>query len=195
MSTWSRRDALRSAAAAGALALAGCSGSASHADSVPRERGETVSDFEVTFVRDTGGAPVFSTEDARDPRVGGAEYVTGDDDLQDLAFSESGAGATLRSFVEATDLETESVYLLERAVGECYRVALVSVYREPDGIHADFCQSLGPADVDCSAETEDAVAIGIRLPFPGDDVTSRGSGWSSECEPRPTLAVEGAVDG
>ena len=195
MPTWSRRDLLRSAAAAGAIGLTGCSGSTSHADAVPRERGESVTDFEVRFIRDTAGSSVLSTSDAPDPDIGGFAYVTDPRDLEDLTFHESEAGSELRAFVEATDLEAESVFLVERAVGECYRVALVGVTREPDGVHADFCQSLRPADVECGAGTEDAVAIGLRLPFPGDDFNSRGTGWSSECEPRPTLAVEDEVDG
>lgn len=196
MPGWSRRDALRSVAAAGALALAGCSGEASHSREVPRRHGERVPDPEVMFVRDTDGAPLFwrGDDDETDRSSGAAAYLTDADDVETLSFGDAARVAELRDFIDATDLESESIYLLERPVGECYELALTGVFREDDGVDADFCRLLRPADVDCAADAVDTVGVAIRLPFPGDDFNSRGSGMSSDCRHRPIVAREG-VDG
>lgn len=194
MPDWSRRRALQLATAAGSLALAGCSGESSRSNRIPPDRGEPVSDFEVTFVRDSSGGRLFEAEDESGGEPGGFEYLTDGDELDDLTFPSSSAAAELRSFVVETDFDAESVYLVERPIGECYRANLVGVYRETDGVDADFCRELRPADVECSADGTDAIGVAIRLPFPGDEFNSYSSGWSSQCDPRPIVAREGGAD-
>lgn len=195
----SRRDALRSIAAAGTLALAGCSGEASHSDEIPRDSGETVPDPEVLFVRDADGGVLFSSGDpsgrTTTPEPGGVEHVTDADERDALAFRDTPPATELEAFVGATDLESESVYLLEQPVGECYELALTGVTREPDSVSADFCRELRPADVECAADAEDTVGVAIRLPFAGDDFNGLGTGMSSECRRRPVLAREGGDGG
>ena len=203
MPDWSRRRALRTVATAGSLALAGCSGESSRSNDPPPERGEPVPDLEVRFVRDTDGGSPFDTDDESaststddpDAVTHSFEYLTDRDEFDDLTFPSTTPAAELRSFVDATDFEAESVYLLERAIGECYRANLVAVYRESDGVDVDFCEALRPADVDCSAEAEDAVGVAIRLPFPGEEFNSLGSGWSGDCDRRPIVAREGGDGG
>ena len=194
MPDWSRRRALRTVAAAGSLALAGCSGEASHSTDPPPDRGEPVSDYQVRFVRETDGDRLFETDDGSGDVPHEMEYLTGEDERDDLAFRSTTAATELRSFVDATDFEAESVFLLQRSIGECYQANLVTVYRESDGVDAGFCQELRPADVDCSAEAEDTVGVAIRLPFTGDGFNSVGSGWSGDCDGRPIAAGEGAGD-
>lgn len=203
MPDWSRRRALQAVATTGAFALAGCSGESSSSSSVPRERGDPVppSDLEVRFVRDTDGEPLFAVGDDRNRDANGDEgpadpgrgfeHLTDAEDRERVTFRSTEPAATLRWFVEGTDLEARSVYLLQRPIGECYEARLVGVYREDDGVDADFCQALRPADVECSADARDTLGVGIRLPFPGDSFSSRGAGWSSDCGPRPTVAAEG----
>jgi hypothetical protein len=200
MPDWSRRRALQAVAATGALALAGCSGESSFSSEVPRDRGDPVppDEFEVTFVRDTDGEPLFTVdhddreEDGGTPEVEqGTEYLTDDDDREELTFRSTEPATTLRRFVEGIDLGSRSVYLLQRLVGECYEARLVGVYRETDGVDADFCQSLRPADVECSADERDTVGVAISLPFEGDSFGGYGTGWSGGCEHRSTVASEG----
>ena len=69
------------------------------------------------------------------------------------------------------------------------------VAREEDGVEADFCRELRPADAACGAEDRVAVGVAIRLPFAGDEFSSLGSGWSSDCDRRPVLAREVVGDG
>jgi hypothetical protein len=200
MPDWSRRRALQAVATTGALALAGCSGETSRSGSVPRDRGEPVppDEFEVRFVRDTDGGPLFTVgDDDRDREEGtpaveqGTEYLTADGDREELTFRSTEPATALRRFVEGVDLGSRSVYLLQRRLGECYGARLVGVYREDDGVDADFCQALRPADVACSADDRDTVGVAISLPFEGDSFNGYGTGWSSGCERRSTVAREG----
>ena len=200
MPDWSRRRALQAVATVGALTLAGCSGESSVSREVPRDRGDPVppDEFEVTFVRDTDGEPLFTVGrddrdgDGRTPEVEqGTEYLTDDDEREDLTFRSTEPAADLRAFVEGVDLDSRSVYLLQRLVGECYEVRLVGVYRETDGVDADFCGALRPADVECSADERDTVGVAISLPFEGDSFGGYGTGWSSGCGHRSTVAREG----
>lgn len=196
----SRRDALRSVAATGALVLAGCAGEASHPASVPSV-GEPVADPAVRFARDVDGEALFSVGDDpvespsdRRPRPAAVEFLADGRDREEVTFHETDAGAALRAFVDATDFASEAVYLLEQPIGECWTLALVSVVRESEGgISADFCQQLRPADVACSAGTDDTVGVAIRLPFDGDRTSGLGTGMSSRCGPRPVVATEGGA--
>jgi hypothetical protein len=194
MPDWSRRRALQAATAAGALALAGCSGEGSSSNEIPRTRGDPVppSEFEVLFVRDTDGEPLFAVgEDGTGSDGRGIEYLTDEADREELTFRSTGPAAELRAFVDGADLGSRSVYLLQRPIGECYEARLVGVYRETDGVDADFCQALRPADLECSAEGRETVGVAIRLPFPGDSFSGYGAGWSGDCDRGTAVAREG----
>lgn len=200
MADWSRRHALQAVATAGALALAGCSSETSRSRSLPPDR-EPVTDYEATLVRNTDGEPVFvdpedeSGDESSDDEEGTGEetgdvpraystvmHLTGDEELDRLQFRDVQGASELTSFLRATDLESESVYLLQRAIGECYEPRLVGVAREDNGVDADFCRELRPADVDCDADAHDVIAIAIRLPFPGEEFSGLGTGWGSSCD-------------
>ena len=200
MPDWSRRRALQAVATTGALALAGCSGETSRSDSVPRDRGDPVppDEFEVRFVRDTDGGPLFTVgDDDRDREEGtpaveqGMEYLTADGDREELAFRSTEPATALRRFVEGVDLGSRSVYLLPRRLGECYEARLVGVYREDDGVSADLCQSFRPADIACTVDGIDTVGVGVRLPFPGDGVSGHDWSWRGDCGGLGTVAGEG----
>jgi len=208
MPGWSRRRALRVAAAAGAVTLAGCSGGSSSSGSVPPERGEPVpaSDLDVRFVRDLEGEPLFDVEGGSDdvttPEGGGVEgrrtrveYLRDAESRDRVRFRSTTAAEELRAFVDATDLESGSAYLLERPVSACYEARLVGVYRGEGGVNADLCQSFRPADIACSVDGIDTVGIGVRLPFPGDGLSGHGWSWRGDCGDRRTVAGEGSEGG
>jgi hypothetical protein len=212
MPDWSRRRALQAVATTGAFALAGCSGETSHSRSVPRERGDPVppAELDVRFDRDTDGRPLFeiesefddgdgeTTDDERDDErhdVGrDVEHLTDEEDRERVAFRSTPAATDLRAFVEGSDLDAGSVFLLQRPIGECYETRLVGVYRETDGVDADFCQALRPADVECSADDRDTVGVAIRLPFPGDDLSGLGWSWRGDCDHAEAIASEGGAE-
>jgi len=195
MPDWSRRHALQAAAAAGALALAGCSGESSSSNEIPRDRGDPVTDLGVRFARDTRGERLFEADDMRENRKGGFEYLATASDREGVTFRSSPPATELRTFVDATDLDANAVYLVQSPIGACYEARLVGVYRESDGIDAEFCEALRPADVECEADDEDTVGIGIRLPFSEESFDSFGLGWGGDCRREPTVAREGGEEG
>jgi len=200
MPDWSRRRALHATASAAALALAGCSGESSSASSSHPSNGELVTDYELQTARNADGAVLFRETDVATPSDTPDEpteqrrrrqrhqyaHVTEQADFEDLAFAtDLPEAATLEEFATATDLETRSVFLLQRGVSACSTLELVDVRKEPDSVHVNTCSDLRPADVECEADERDTVAFAIRLPFPGDDFNGLGVGGSSDCHRRP----------
>lgn len=116
-------------------------------------RGEPIFDLEVTFARDEHREPLFAAinesagatkpaerADEGNRRLGGPEFLTDPDDRDRLTFGETPAGDALRTFVDATDFASESVYLVQQRLGEWHTLALVEVVRDPDGgVNVDFC--------------------------------------------------------
>lgn len=203
MPDWSRRRALHALGATAAAALAGCNAQTSDSgafDEPPgRQRGEPVTDYELRKVRAFDLEPLFwrgerGTEN--EPRPAGHLFVGSEGDLEDLMFADADPAAALASFVRGTDFESESVLVHERPVRECYDIRLRGVWREEDGVQTSFCSTLRPADVACSRDAQQTVALAIRLPFPGDGLSSQGSQWSSDCDrqPAPVTADEGGDD-
>ncbi|MFB6196314.1 MAG: hypothetical protein ABEI80_09090 [Haloplanus sp.] len=196
MPDWSRRDALRAVATTGTLLAAGCSTSDTGPIDAPPPR-RRVTDFESVLARNARGNPLVvpapvDGDEAGERRQDHSlmEHLTATADVEEFRFRADAGAADLASFVNATDFASQSVYLLQRSIGECYRTRLVGVYREGDGVDAEFCRDLRPADVDCDTDTEDTVAVAIRLPFAGDDFNSIGSGWSGDCEHVATVELE-----
>lgn len=200
MPDWSRRSALEAVAAAGALALAGCSDATTRTHNHPPEVRDRITDFEAIQVRSHGPDPLFVTGEQpsktpnhhdgdRNRHASTLQHLTDEDDIAELRFRDVAGAADLKSFVTNTDLESESVYLLQRSIGECYEPRLVGVYRKDTGIDAKFCRELLPADVECNADADDLIAIAIRLPFAGDEFTGLGIGSSSSCEHLATVPI------
>ncbi|GAA0509410.1 hypothetical protein SAMN04488066_10818 [Halorubrum aquaticum] len=128
-----------------------------------------------------------------EPRYrGGRRVLVSADDVADLAFADVPEAEELRSFVAETDFETASVYLLSMPIEECYTVSLRSVSVETDELengelhpHAQFCQSLRPADVECETDRIHAVGFAIRLPMAAERSTGSGRGMSGSCPSSP----------
>jgi hypothetical protein len=108
-----------------------------------------------------------------------------------VTFRSTEPATELRAFVDGTDFDSRSVYLLQRPIGECYEARLVGVYREDGGVAVDLCQSLQSADIACSAGGVDTVGVGVRLPFPGDGSAGHDWNWRGDCAGLRTVASEG----
>lgn len=191
MPDWSRRRALHALATSATVTLAGCSSESGF--SAEPEPGwsprSQVTDFTTRTVRDPEGDPLlWWGEGPEDPNQArrGRIYVTSTEDLSELTFApESEAAEELNAFVTQTDFETNSVSLHSRIIPECDTVRVLSVGREPDGYHTSFCSEPRPATTECEAGAEDTVVVAIRLPFPGENISSSGSRWSRRCRDRP----------
>lgn len=186
-------------------ALAGCvGGDGGGFDDPPgQRRGQRITDYERLTVRDRDADPVFwragdddeEESAASHSPVGAHVYVASEEDLEGVAFADTEPASELAAFVRETDFDGESVLLESTVVRECYSLRLRGVWREDDGgLETSFCSALRPADAACSADAEDAVGVGIRLPFSLDDVGGFGSQWSSSCDSRPS-PVTPAGDG
>lgn len=116
-------------------------------------------------------------------------HLTDEADLEGLRFRDG--AADLEAFVAATDLDSRSVLLLQAPVEECYVVRLVGVFREGNGVDAEFCRELRPADVECDAGARDVFAVAIRLPFAGEEFGGLGMGVGGDCEHHPTDPLTG----
>lgn len=196
MPDWSRRHVLHAAGSVLLAAIAGCNGSGSSSRSAPRDDRDMVDDVTVLKVRNASPTPMVlrrrdqttderTTEDPPGRRGNLMDHVTEPprEDARAIAFQTDVPGATvIETFFEETDFGTESIYIAQSTILECYERHLTGVYREVDGVDAQFCRTLRSADVDCSADEYDMTAFAIRLPFAGDDFDSVGGGQSSGCE-------------
>lgn len=187
MQRWSRRRALQAAATTATLALAGCSASTEHSGSSPRGRvGDPVTDYDAELVRDPDGRVLFWREDeddaesSREPE--GLELVTEPLSENDVALaSDVPAADGLRSLVADTDFETSSVLLYASRISGCHEFTLESVRHSANEVDVSLCRRLRPADVACERGATQTAGVGIRLPFPAEDVNSFGIGSSSNC--------------
>ena len=185
------------AAASGVAALAGCAGSETASNSYPVRGERAIDGYEFERTRDEGGEPILtggaetpSTETGeraqRRPRA--RRVLVSGDDLDALSFADTTAASRLRSFLDETDFESASAYLLSMPVEACRDVRLRSVGVEPselaDGdLHprADFCRTYRPADVECDPDAVHSVGFAIRLPVTAERSSGSGTGMGGSC--------------
>lgn len=199
----SRRALLAGMGASVAAVLAGCS--ASETDSVPSDDGTLVTDYSAALTRSTGKRPpvVAPREDG-----GGVDGDEASPTPEPLSLhtieSESGAAAlefapdatnvaAVRRLVAETAYDDESVFVYQIPIGECYRLKLNYVTRDPDGDpDFEFCQVIRDADTACERRTRDYAAAFVRLPFPGDEYNGYSTGGGSSCDPVPDRLRNGS---
>jgi hypothetical protein len=165
---------------------------------VPRRRGgDPVTDYDAETVRDPDGRPLFwRDEDGESEREReGMELLTDSLPESHLTFAEGVPAADgLRSFAVDTDFERQSVLLYATRVSGCQHLRLEGVSRQPEQVDVSLCRELRPADVACEADADHTAGVGVRLPFPADDVNGTGMRISSTCGrlPEPvTLGGDG----
>lgn len=196
MPALSRRRTLHLAGGVLLSALAGCNGSDSASSSVPRSDRDSIDDVTVLKIRHTAATPMVyenrgdettttrSSESAR-RRGNVMMHVTdppGEGRGEPVFPADVDGADRLRTFFEETDFETESIYLLQSTVPACSERHLQGVYSDGNGVDAEFCRTLRPADVACEADAWAMTVFAIRLPFPGDGFNSVGGGSSSSCD-------------
>ncbi|MFC4541661.1 hypothetical protein ACFO5R_06950 [Halosolutus amylolyticus] len=108
-------------------------------------------------------------------------FVVTDDEAADVRIDSDDADAA-RSFLEATDFETESVVIEQRPIDDCYRRHLLSVQARPDEFRTQYCRSLKSPTTPCEADLTVMEAIFVRVQQAYDDSpSSRASGESASC--------------
>jgi hypothetical protein len=197
MPALTRRRALLSVAS-GIAMLAGCTGETDRAtiEQPPGER--SIGDYEVRSVRDEDGTVLFyrgeelptATDDERSRTARNARSsIVSEESLAELTFGDAPEAEKLQSFVEATDFDSSSLYLLSMPVKACYEIRLQSVAVERAELeasdlhpHADFCRTYRPADVECEVDEIHTAGFAIRLPFAAEQSTGSGRGMANGCD-------------
>lgn len=185
----SRRELLATLGSGAAAALAGCGGdSASSTRSVGGgERPENLeTDPEHASFRvpdGERGVRVETTGNGGDGDVPAATFpgrriVASAKAAKQLVFADADGAAAAKTFLEGTDFESETVFLTQVGIGECYDVELCSVSWRSDHITTNFARLLRPADVACDADADTLVVMLIRIPAVLDPEQVNGFGSS-----------------
>ncbi|MDT3435901.1 hypothetical protein [Haloarcula sp. 1CSR25-25] len=187
--SWSRRGALSALATGFATAVAGCQSDDDVAGPPDEPEPDRVEPTAVRQVRVDEAAVLFTEADtlptpdktSRRHRRASA-YIASRAEFEEFSWGETPEARQLREFVETTDFEERSVYLLSTVVDACHEVHLVSMSRDPDDDPSgDFCTGLRPADVACDTDDDDTVGFAVRLPYTVPSSSGHGTGMSSRC--------------
>ncbi|WP_225333302.1 hypothetical protein [Halomicrobium urmianum] len=195
MVPFTRRRALHGAAGLVA-ALAGCSGTGfgesestrTHARETPADEpghGSEADPPHVAVRSATDRPPVwFADEDGGGrPSVAERHYhgdrtvIDGEDRAGRVRVADGVDTEPVRSFLDETDFESETVYLEVNQVEECFRLELCSIQWQPDEVRTDYGRVLRPYDERCEADAKVYEARLIRIPdaLDHEDVNGYGS--------------------
>ena len=185
-----RRSLLRSVPLG---ALAGCLGVESRDEGgrEPPRRQASGTDPDPTLLqaRNPDGESVLldgaETNDDGDPIPISRELVTSADRASELLVAEGVSDADrsrIRSFLEETDYDAETVYTSRAGVRSCYRLRIESVSWDPERVEYRYCRELRPPDAACEAGERVALALLFRLPVALDGrLSGTGSSGRSPC--------------
>ncbi|VTT88418.1 hypothetical protein DM2_1752 [Halorubrum sp. DM2] len=183
-------------------ALAGCLGGAGEptSESVQRQVSGIDPDPTVLKIRNPDGDAVLvdgsETDEEGEPISIGRELVTSADRAADLLVAEGVADADrsrLRSFLDGTDFDAETVYVARAGVESCQRLEIHSVSWDPGRVEYEYCRELRPPDEACEAGTRVALALIFRLPVALDGRLTR-SGASGRTPCRRTETDYAVID-
>jgi|GEM_PF-1896883 len=108
-----------------------------------------------------GGATDSGTIPPHERRDGG--LITDEATAATLSFADVEGAEEARAFVESTDFDSESVYLHQTPLGDCYRLELCSVSWGEE-VSLWYVPVLENYDVACSSEERDTLATFVRIP-------------------------------
>lgn len=197
-----RRALLRSLPLGVGGALAGWSGAGDpEAESARQQTSGTERDPTVVKPRNPTGESVLldgsEANDEDEPVRIGRELVTSADRADELTVAEGVSDADrerVRSFLDETDYDAETVYVSPAGVESCQRLEIHSVSWEPGRVEYEYCRELRPPDEACEADARVALALLFRLPAALDDrITGSGAGGRSPC--RTTDTEYAVIDG
>ena len=132
--SWSRRNALSALATGFATVVAGCQSGDEVAGPPDEPEPDAVEPTEVRQERVDGAAVLFTNADTlptpdetpnRHRRA--SAHIASGTEFEEYRWGETPEAGQLREFVETTDFEERSVYLLSTVVDACHEVRLVSM--------------------------------------------------------------------
>lgn len=217
-----RRNLLRSAAAAAAVGLAGCGRltgeESSTRRSVSERNGTTIpggndeADPETVLLRTPAEEPPIrlATADGEEPptdagrrsrsgRFRSHAIVDSRSRAEDLTVADGADAESVSSFRSATDFETETLYLETISVEECFRLELCSISWTTDEVQTNYVRRVRPYDERCSAGAEVYESRLVRIPagLSESEVNGYGSSVSGRGRCRgdgPAGAEPGATE-
>lgn len=213
-----RRSLLRGAAASAAV-FAGCGGrlgGSSEASGDSRETtptgpgsGSTTDPTTLAFRVDTNRPPIWLADpDGADGRPTANErdrgrelfVVDGPDRADRVGVADRVDDEQVRSFLDATAFDNETVLVERATIEECFELDLCRVSWSTNEISTDYARRVRPYTVRCEADARVVAVRLVRLPasLNADDVTGFSSSiGSGGCDPGPAGAEgeQGGEDG
>ena len=128
---------------------------------------------------DATGAGTLPPHERRDEGVIADEAMAAT-----LSFGDVEGAEEARAFVEATDFDSESIYLDQTPLGDCYRLELCSVSWGGEELSLRYVSVLRDYDVACSAKERDTLATFVRVPValdPGQRADVERSNRGGRC--------------
>ena len=185
-----------------AAGLAGCSGTESSTNEYPPD-GSLVTDYTVEIARSSTDAPPITqaptdddgdADDASTPDPVSNRVLESESDAAELVFDDDAMNAAAaRRLVAETNYASESVFVYQRPVGECYRLKVNYVTRADDGDpNVQLCRVIRDAGIDCERDAYDHEAVAVRLPFPADEYNGFSVGGGGSCDPAPQQSRNGS---
>ncbi|WP_254768003.1 hypothetical protein [Salinilacihabitans rarus] len=200
----SRRRLLAAASGCLGVVLAGCTGDDRPSSSStgretavgPGVERSSTHEYAVRFVRSDADEP-FLFEDEETARevaetpedeplpvgVTSILFVTDEAAAEELHVEADEDGReTIRTFVEGTDFENETVAIDQRSIGDCYRREVEAVEARDEEFKIHYCRWLKEPTTRCEADRDVMEAVLCRVDRPYEErPRSRGSSESAMC--------------
>ncbi len=99
-----------------------------------------------------------------DPAPIGRKLVTTAERAAELTVAAGVADedrSRVRSFLDDTDYETETVFVARAGIRSCYRFRIRSVSWQPGHVEYEYCRELQPPDAPCEAGACDAPSVSL----------------------------------
>ncbi|EMA31413.1 hypothetical protein [Halobiforma nitratireducens] len=110
-------------------------------------------------------------------------FLTDAENATALSFGAEPDGTdAVRSFLDETTFESESVLVFQRPIGECYERRLEYVVADAEQFEFRFCRVMREATVDCDVSSEEGHATFLRVPVAYDERPAEfGGSEGSSC--------------
>lgn len=177
--------------------LAGCSAdSTSSATATPTSRGPPADALvrpPTVSLRNPSTAPVVVRSDGENTTKSASEstdrtrrhiLVADAKTATSITFADVEGTDRARRFLDDTDFATQTVYVEQREIGECYEQKLCWVRWTDTSVETAYASGYRDADTACTADANDVVAVLIRLPValnPEGVHRHRSSAGSGRC--------------
>lgn len=158
--------------------LSGCLSAESDADERPPESTDSEStdpegtdeDPTVLEIRSPNNDPIITETTEESTSEVRHELVTDSNRIDELDIATGVSDEdreTIRTLLEATEYDSETVFITHFQIESCYRYQIQSVSWDGTDIEYEYCEELRPPDVSCTSDTWETSALLFRIPATG----------------------------